>query len=92
MTDKEVLLEWAKTHGDDSDDVRAAMYSPELMIEFAKYFQENQNMEYDKELLVDFIDRNGMLTNSGIPIEYIIDWYLEKPINFRQRLNSPAKK
>ena len=42
MKDKEILLEWAKTYGEDKDDVRASMYGVDLMIEFAKYYHTEQ--------------------------------------------------
>jgi len=40
--DKKILLEWATTYGEDKDDVRAAMYGEDLMIEFAKYYHTEQ--------------------------------------------------
>ena len=42
MNDKEILLKWAKTYGEDKDDVRASMYDSDLMIEFAKYYANEQ--------------------------------------------------
>lgn len=38
--DKEILLKWAATYGENWEDVRASHYDWSLMIEFAKFYQE----------------------------------------------------
>ena len=39
---KKILLKWAATYGEDESDVRASMYSEDMMIEFAKYYHKQK--------------------------------------------------
>lgn len=34
------LLEWSATYGENYEDIRASMYSPEMMQEFGDFFAE----------------------------------------------------
>tara|TARA_B100000768_G_C11232061_1_gene355522 strand:- start:82 stop:387 length:306 start_codon:yes stop_codon:yes gene_type:complete len=42
MKGQKELEEWAATYGDDKEDIRASMYDADLMIEFAKYYHNEQ--------------------------------------------------
>ena len=42
MKGQKELAKWSATYGDDKEDIKASMYGADLMIEFAKYYHNEQ--------------------------------------------------